>query len=373
VSFSDLTLAFTPLLPLWTLVALGALATVVLLFGAMRGQRGLLLRALATALILAALADPSLVREKRDPQKTLIAVVLDRSESHNFDARTQQTDAAAQALDAALKKFGDIETRVVNVSNAIGGDNGTQLFSALGAALKDTPPERVGAAILVTDGVVHDIPAKAAALGFQAPVHALITGLEKERDRRIELVEAPRFGIVGKDQTIRVRVIDTGGDKARIPITVRRDGETLPTYSPEPGDIVSIPVHIAHGGANIVELDIPPAPDELTLADNKAVVSIEGVRDRLKVLLVSGEPHPGERAWRNLLRADANVELVHFTILRPPDKLDLTPVDRTLADRLPDSRSLRAQDQRIRSHHLRSLFQPDAAAVGLFRQYLALR
>ena len=325
MSVSDLNLAFTPLLPWWALIALGLVAAAVLLYGAIRGQRGLVLRALAMALTLASLADPSLVREKRDPQKTLVAIVLDRSESQGFGARTQQTDAAAQALDVALKKFGDIETRVVSVANAAGGDNGTQLFGALGAALKDTPPERIGAAILVTDGVVHDIPAKAAALGFQAPVHALITGHEKERDRRIELVEAPRFGIVGKDQIIRARVIDTGGDKTRTPITVRRDGEALPTYSPEPGDIVNIPVRIAHGGAKIVELDVPPAPSELTLADNKAVVSIEGVRDRLKVLLVSGEPHPGERAWRNLLRADANVELVHFTILRPPDKLDLTP------------------------------------------------
>ncbi len=325
MSVSDLKLAFTPLLPLWALTALALMAAAALIYGAMRGQRGLVLRALAMALTLAALADPALVREKRDPQKTLVAVVLDRSESQSFGARTQQTDAAGQALDAALKKFVDIETRVISVANASGGDNGTQLFGALGAALKDMPPERIGAAILVTDGVVHDIPAKAAALGFQAPVHALITGRDKERDRRIELVEAPRFGIVGKDQVIRARVVDSGGDKTRTPITVRRDGETLPTYSPEPGDIVSIPVRITHGGANIVELDVPPAPGELTLADNKAVVSIEGVRDRLKVLLVSGEPHPGERAWRNLLRADANVELVHFTILRPQDKLDLTP------------------------------------------------
>ncbi len=325
MSFSELKLAFAPLLPWWALVALGVLAIAALVFSAMRGQRGLVLRALAMALTLAALADLSLVREKRDPQKTLVAIVLDRSESQNFGGRTQQTEAAAQALDASLKKFGDIDKRLVSVSNVTGGDNGTQLFTALGAALKDTPPERIGAAILVTDGVVHDIPAKAAALGFHAPIHALITGRERERDRRIELVEAPRFGIVGKDQVIRARVVDTGGDNARTPITVRRDGEEMPTYSPVPGDIVSIPVHIAHGGANIVELDIPPAPGELTLADNKAVATIEGVRDRLKVLLVSGEPHPGERAWRNLLRADANVELVHFTILRPPDKLDLTP------------------------------------------------
>ncbi len=152
-----------------------------------------------------------------------------------------------------------------------------------------------------------------------------MTGHQGERDRRIELVEAPRFGIVGKDQIIRARVVDLGGDGARIPISVRRDGEALPTFSPVPGDIVSIPVRIEHGGQNVVELEIPSAPGELTPLDNKAVLSIEGVRDRLKVLLVSGEPHPGERSWRNLLRADANVELVHFTILRPPEKLDVTP------------------------------------------------
>lgn len=322
---TDLDLTFAPLLPWSLLAAFALLGAAALVLGAMAGQRGTALRALALALVLAALTDPSLVTEKRDPQKTVVAVVIDKSESQNFGARAAQTEEARKALDTALAKFGDVETRLVTVTNDASGNDGTKLFGALEQALKDVPPERVGGALLVTDGVVHDIPAKAEALGFRAPIHALITGREKERDRRIELVEAPRFGIVGKEQTIRARVVDTGGEGARAPITVHRDGESLPTYSPVPGDIVNIPVKIAHGGPNIVELEVPPAPGELTLADNKAVVSIEGVRDRLKVLLVSGEPHPGERSWRNLLRADANVELVHFTILRPPEKLDVTP------------------------------------------------
>jgi hypothetical protein len=322
---TDLNLTFAPLLPWPLLAALALLATMALILGATLGQRATLFRAFALALALAAMTDPSLVREKRDPQKSVVAVVLDRSESQNFGARAAQTEEARKGLEAALAKFGDVETRFVSVTNDASGNDGTKLFGALEQALKDVPPERVGAALLVTDGVVHDIPAKAEALGFRAPVHALITGREGERDRRIELVEAPRFGIVGKEQTVRARVVDTGGDGARAPITVRRDGEQLPTYSPVPGDVVNIPVKITHGSANIVELEVPPAPGEITLADNKAVLSIEGVRDRLKVLLVSGEPHPGERSWRNLLRADANVELVHFTILRPPEKLDVTP------------------------------------------------
>jgi len=322
---TDLSLSFSPLLPWPALAALAAAGVAVLLL-ALRGTRkGAVWRALALVLVLVALTNPALLREKRDPRKSVVAVVLDKSESQTIGARAAQTDAARAALDAALSKLGDVETRFASVTSEASGNEGTKLFSALSEAVKDVPPERIGAAILVTDGVVHDIPAGAEALSFKAPVHALVTGHEGERDRRIELVEAPRFGIVGKDQTIRARVVDSGGSGERVPIEVRSDGRKLATFSPIPGDIVNIPVHIEHGGANVIELETPAFPGELTEIDNKAVVAIEGVRDRLKVLLVSGEPHPGERGWRNLLRADANVELVHFTILRPPEKLDGTP------------------------------------------------
>ena len=64
----------------------------------------------------------------------------------------------------------------------------------------------------------------------------------------------------------------------------------------------------------------------MTDRNNTAVIQINGVRDRLRVLLVSGEPHPGERTWRNLLKSDSAVDLVHFTILRPPEKQDGVPV-----------------------------------------------
>ena len=68
------------------------------------------------------------------------------------------------------------------------------------------------------------------------------------------------------------------------------------------------------------------AGSELTLDNNRALFTINGVRDRLRVLLVSGEPYQGERAWRNLLKSDPAIDLVHFTILRTPQKDDFTPV-----------------------------------------------
>ncbi|MGA8171226.1 MAG: hypothetical protein WB816_10435 [Methylocystis sp.] len=320
---SELSLSFTPLLP-WPAFALLILAALgVLAFAVYAKQKGAGWRALALALLLAALADPALVREQREPQKSIVAVVLDRSESETLGGRMAQVDAARKGLEDAFARTPDIEPRFVTVGT---GADGTLLFSALAEALKDVPPDRVGAAIVVTDGLAHDIPAKAEALGFKAPLHALITGHEGERDRRIELVEAPRFGVVGKDQIIRVRVVDSGGGfDPSATIIARRDGETVATRPTSSGEIIEIPVRIEHGGPNVVELETPVVPGELTDIDNKAVVVVEGVRDRLKVLLVSGEPHPGERGWRNLLRADANVELVHFTILRPPEKQDGVP------------------------------------------------
>jgi len=179
----------------------------------------------------------------------------------------------------------------------------------------------------VTDGRVHDVPADAAALGFNAPVHGLITGRRDERDRRVVLVTAPRFGIVGQSQTVVYRVEDQGPAGAPVEVTVRRDGEVLERRHVTAGNTMNAQIPIPHAGPNIVEIEASPLENELTPVNNRAVVSIDGVRDKLRVLLVSGEPHAGERTWRNLLKSDASVDLVHFTILRPPEKQDGTPIN----------------------------------------------
>jgi hypothetical protein len=321
-------IAFSPLLPRAVLVALGLAALVIFVLSIMSRRRGALLRGLAFAMLIAALANPSLVRENRRPLKDFVAVVVDRSGSQNIGNRATQTAHARADLETQLGALDNVEMRVVEAGRDAGDNHGTQLFTALQSALGDVAPGRLGAAILITDGIVHDIPSDIAGLGFQAPLHALITGHEGERDRRIELVEAPRFGIVGKDQTISARVLDTADQGEPVAISVRRDGELVATLNARIGSSIQIKVPIPHAGANVVELDVAPLPNELTEVNNKAVVTIDGVRDKLRVLLVSGEPHQGERMWRNLLKSDANVDLVHFTILRPPEKsTDGTPIN----------------------------------------------
>ncbi len=320
-------ISIAPLVPVGLLIALAILGLATVALGFYARRRGTWLRAIGLGLVLAALADPSLVREDRNPLKDVVAVVIDKSASQNIGERRAQTEAARAEIEKALAALGNIEPRFVEGGGTDSGNDGTKLFSALNLALSDVPPERVGGAILVTDGVVHDIPANPAALGFHAPLHVFVTGQAGERDRRIELVEAPRFGIVGKDQTIVARVLDSGDRGEPVTVSVKRDGVEIANLRAAVGQLVRAPVRIEHGGPNVIELDVAVLPNELTAVNNKAVVTIEGVRDKLKVLLVSGEPHAGERTWRNLLKSDANVELVHFTILRPPEKQDGTPTN----------------------------------------------
>ena len=320
-------IAFTPLVPslvLWLAVAAIVVISGLLLLGRARGAA---VRVTALALILLALANPSFTREDREPLSSVAAVVIDKSPSQNFGERNRETAKAQEALVDSLKTIKGLEVRVVEAGQADGETDGTRLFGALSSALSDVPIDRVAGAFLITDGRVHDIPANAAGLGFQAPVHALITGRKDERDRRIAISAAPRFGIVGQVQTITYRLDDQGVSGDRAKIVVRRDGEVINERTVQSGQTVNVEIDIKHAGPNIVEIEASPLDNELTLVNNRAVVAIDGVRDKLRVLLVSGEPHSGERTWRNLLKSDASVDLVHFTILRPPEKQDGTPIN----------------------------------------------
>src|SRR5215212_241538 len=343
-------ITFSPLVPnevLWVALAVALIAAALLL---VIRSRGAWVRALALAFGALALANPSLTREDREQLPSVAVVVVDKSPSQNFGDREKQTQAARDALTQRLGRIAGLEVRVVEAGHADGETDGTRLFTALGAALADVPPDRVAGALFITDGRVHDVPAEVAQLGFNAPVHALVTGRPGERDRRIQLVTAPRFGIVGQQQTVVLRVEDQGAAPGAVQLTIRRDGEQLETRNVRAGDTVRVQVQIPHAGQNIVEVEASPMEGgELTTINNRAVVAIDGVRDKLRVLLVSGEPHAGERTWRNLLKSDASVDLVHFTILRPPEKQDGTPINELSLIAFPTRELFQ---QKIKDFHL---------------------
>jgi len=324
----NLGVAFAPLVPAYVVWAAFATAVVISALLLLARSRAAVVRSIALALMVLALANPSFTREDRDPIPSVAAVIVDKSPSQDFGDRNAQAEQAREKIVAELKRIPGLEVRIAEAGQADGDNDGTKLFSALSATLADVPPDRIAGAIMITDGRVHDVPAEAAALGFAAPLHALITGHKDEIDRRVVLTTTPRFGIVGQSQNIGFRVEDQGAAKGgTAEVIIRRDGDVLDKRTVNVGVASSVTVPIPHEGRNIVEIEAAPLPGELTQVNNRAVITIDGVRDKLRVLLVSGEPHAGERTWRNLLKSDASVDLVHFTILRPPEKQDGTPIN----------------------------------------------
>ncbi len=318
-------LVFDPFVPEWVLAALGVAALGVCTLAIARGARGAWLRLSLAALLLVAIANPKLQQETREGLSDIALLVVDESASQQVGQRAAETDRARRLAEERLGRLPDLETRVVRVPEA--GTSGTRLFGAIEAALSELPRARLSGIVALTDGQVHDLPADAAA-ALGAPLHVLLSGRRGETDRRVRIVEAPGFGIVGRSVEVRLIVEDLAPDPAEFAVlTERRDGAEPRRSAIPVGRERRVEVPIDRSGPIVVEFEVEPRPGEVSLLNNRAVAVINGVRDRLRVLLVSGEPHPGERTWRRLLKADPMVDLVHFTILRPPEKDDLTPLN----------------------------------------------
>jgi hypothetical protein len=321
-------LAFAPVIPVSLLTALAVVALLLTAYAFYMRARGAWARGLAFGVLIFALAGPLLVKEKRAPLPDVAVIVTDRSQSMSLGKRAQQAEAARAQVKRMLAQQPGLVVRETSVTTtATGENNGTQAFAALNAALADVPQGRVAGAILITDGQVHDAPAPESA-SLKAPLQVLVAGRRGERDRKLTVANAARFAIVGKTATVRLRVDDLGGGgETSAVLDIHIDGKPFGSRLVPVGKDTDIKVPVAHEGENLVELSAGQGPAELTMQNNRAVVTVSGIRDRLRVLLVSGEPHAGERVWRNLLKADPSVDLVHFTILRPPDKQDSTPIN----------------------------------------------
>lgn len=320
-------LSFEPLIP-WIVLAVIAVPVLALaLAGVFLRQRGSIIRLAGVAALALAVANPVLLDEEREALKSVVALIVDRSQSQEIGEREATTEAALAEMQSRLGRFQQFEVRTVETGRASAADDRTEtrLFGALESAFRDVPPSRIGGAVMITDGQVHDIPE--GGVSFGGPLHALVTGEEGEYDRRIRFERAPRFGIVGREMELTYRVIGAEGETGEIDVRVSVNGEQRVVRTATIGEEMALTTTITQAGRNIIELAIERDGEELTDTNNRAIAIVDGIRENLRVLLVSGEPHAGERTWRNLLKSDASVDLVHFTILRPPEKQDGTPIN----------------------------------------------
>ncbi len=328
----DLNISFVPLLP-WTLIWILAAAAVAGVAAALFFRlSGWWLRLLAFCVLILALAGPQLRQEERDGLPNVAFLVVDRSASTDLEDRRAQIVAAVKAMSDGVadisKPNAPFELITVEVGDQDGeSDRGTRLLTALDEASARVSPGQIAGAMLLTDGQIHD---QNRIETFPAPVHAIIAGEKQAFDLRLGLETAPAYGIVGESVTFQLQADALGQKPAnlgeRVTATVAIDGGIPRPVLLDLGNINDLDIKIEHGGPTVVDIQILPHPDEMTTRNNRIILTVNGVRDRLRVLLVSGEPHPGGRTWRDLLKSDPTVELIHFTILRPPSKQDGTPV-----------------------------------------------
>ena len=320
---------FQPDVPWPVLAALGGLTALMVALALWRRLPGWWLRALASSVLLLALAGPSWKDEEREPLSNVVLVVYDESSSQSIDVRPEQIEQAILDLGQTLDAETNLEVIEIRVGDGVGLDTerGTLLATALAKAAAEQTQDRLAGAIVISDGRIDDAEFFP---DFPAPIHLLLTGSEDEWDRRLVIETAPAFGIIGEPVTLSLRIEafgnPPGGHPPSMPLAVSIDGDEPELLRVPLGQTVDVEIELAHGGMNLLQLTVPPQEGELTDRNNSAIVEINGVRDRLRVLLVSGEPHAGERTWRNLLKSDPAVDLVHFTILRPPHKQDGVPV-----------------------------------------------
>lgn len=317
---------FDPLLPtglIWGAVFLCALAAALAIWRRMAGWP---LRVLGFAALLIALANPALQSEVREAQSDIVLALIDQSASQSVSDRQAQTTEALESLRREIASRPNTELREVIIQDDR-GDAGTTAMAALTDALAKEPLARVAGVVILSDGRIHDMDR---APVVPAPVHLIVSGQPDDWDRRLVISRAPAFAIIGEPVTLSLRIEDQGNapDAAQTaPLSIAVDGGEPMQFDLPIGVDIDLPISLPHGGMNVLQFSTPLVQGELTDRNNSAVVQISGVRDRLRVLLVSGEPHPGERTWRNLLKSDSSVDLVHFTILRPPEKQDGVPVD----------------------------------------------
>ncbi|WP_167648134.1 glutamine amidotransferase [Mameliella alba] len=318
-------IVFDPLLPWAAIAILAALALLGTGLALWRGLSGWALRFLAGVILVGALAQPSYQVEDRAPLSDIVLMLVDETASQQLAERADITTEAAARLEAQLDARPNTEVRRIPVPDGE-GDAGTLLMTALSNALAEEPRGRIAGILLLSDGRLHDLER---APDLPAPMHLLMTGKEDDWDRRLVVRNAPSFAILGEEVELTLRIEDNGaapGD-TRTDILISVDGDEADRFTVPIGEDLTLPITLPHGGLNVIEFTVPEADGELTDRNNKALIQINGVRDRLRVLLVSGEPHAGGRTWRNLLKSDSSVDLVHFTILRPPEKQDGVPVN----------------------------------------------
>jgi uncharacterized membrane protein len=216
---------------------------------------------------------------------------------------------------------------------------GTTTPAAAGAATSGGAPpllaaERLGGAIIVSDGADRDAPATGAPLpegaaadlrALGVPVHTFAAGDPAAfRDVAVAALHVDDFAFVRNAVEVDATIDVLGFEKAmRVDVELRKEGAVVLRKTVPPGDDpahrhVTFSLVPDAVGTFVYSVRTPLLGGEATPLNNEREFVIEVIRDKIRVLQVCGAPSWDERFLRKLLKKDPNVDLISFFILRSP-------------------------------------------------------
>src|SRR4051812_18203121 len=356
---------------------LAVLASVAIVFFAWRALRhderasrrwtllALRLGAVAAALVL--FFEPAVRLQNVTRLPNHVAVLVDGSESMRLKENPKQPSRAERTA-AWLRAERDTFARLGREHVIDFYSFGDKLEPTTLEALSAAPPARadatrlrealaslrgryegrdLGGVIVVSDGVDNGRIGNAAGAGgaldvesgdflksLDAPVHAAWVGKPGLTDVAIARVLADDFAFVRTAVTIEavVRVVGRGPgwDGKTLPVILRRDGVPIKVaeVTVEPGRTdyrVSFSFTPERVGKYLYEIATPLLDGEAIAENNARAFLLKVIRDKIRVLQVTGRPAWDVRFLRGQLKHDPNVDLVAFFILRTPTDLELVP------------------------------------------------
>jgi hypothetical protein len=319
MTFSAQQLVFSGITPLfWVFVGLGV---VLGIFAVRHKGIGALWRFVPLGLLLLALSAPYFLQEKREKLPNHVLLIEDKTASQKVTGRLAGMQQAVQAVTEDLKK--NYPAVVIDIATVEDTGRGTNVLPLLQQKLSSLPAAQLSGVVLFSDGAWGDAAADLQKIQRDFPIHTVLSGEPNKPDRAVRVDDSPPYALVGKDYQVTVRVTDSTAAKgADIPLFIETGKDKIPLTAKN-FEKTTLTLHPPFAGTQPLVFSVPPlSGEELTRVNNRAMTRVQVMRDRLKVLLVSGHPYAGGRSWRSLLKSDPQVDLVHFNILRSPFKFD---------------------------------------------------